>query len=189
MDPDRKPKVRGGLLTSQDIDEVAHAGEKIEEPPANNEVGGSDVPAPTETTPQPTPKSGIIYKTTAKVVDVRKATQNPKVVVVENKTTGSNDPLKVLGSVYLAAASRASTAGFTQAIKQHKALSGKNPTYAEFMQMAKQSRVEFAKLPPYKMYGYDSQTGGIVILEDKAEKIRLYKAAGIPIEDDDKKYE
>ena len=57
------------------------------------------------------------------------------------------------------------------------------------MQITKQNHVEFAKLPPYKMYGYDSQTGGIVILEDKAEKIRLYKEAGIPIEDDDKKYE
>jgi hypothetical protein len=29
------------------------------------------------------------------------------------------------------------------------------------------------------MYGYDQDTGGIVIIEDIAEKTRIYKAAGL----------
>ena len=53
----------------------------------------------------------------------------------------------------------------------------------------KQLKVEVASLPPWQMYGYDAKTGGLVLLEDKGEKIRLYKANNIPIEPGDKQFE
>ena len=134
------------------------------------------------------PSKSILGRTTAKVVDAQKAKQNPKIVEVENKISGS-DPLTVSASAYVAMASRVSTLGFQQALKMYKALNDRNPSYSEFMDMVKQNRVEFAALPPYQMYGYDAQKGGLVILEDKAKKIQLYKKHGIPIEEQDKEYE
>ena len=43
-------------------------------------------------------------------------------------------------------------------------------------------------LPPYQMYGYNPETGGLVVLEDKAEKIRRYEERGIRIDEEDKKH-
>ncbi|NOX53682.1 MAG: hypothetical protein GXP27_04450 [Planctomycetes bacterium] len=133
-------------------------------------------------------RQSIIGKTTAKVVDAQKALKNPKIVVIENRLK-TTDPLTVAASAYVSMAARASTFGFQRALQLFKATNGRNPTYQEFVKMMKENRVEFAALPPYQMYGYDAKTGGIVILEDKAKKIQLYKKHGIPIEPQDKKYE
>jgi len=133
------------------------------------------------------PKQGIIGKTTAKIVNAREATQNPKVVEVENKITGS-DPITIAATAYVALSSKASALNFKNALNLHKATNDKNPTYDEFLKLKDQYRVEFAMLPPYQMYGYDETTGGIVILEDKAEKIRRYNDAGIPLDEADKQY-
>ena len=125
--------------------------------------------------------SSIVGKTTAKVVDAQKALKNPNIVVVENKVTG-NDPFTVAASAYVSMAARASTFGFQRALQLFKATNGRNPTYKEFLKMMKENHVEFAALPPYRMYGYDEKTGGIVILEDKELKAKLYKEHGIPQE-------
>ena len=193
-----------GIATTEDVDtlgaraktqpapaatKTADTTKPAAEPAAKkSEAGSENKEQEPKASEKKQPNKGIIGKTTAKVVDAEKAKQNPKVVEVENKVSGS-DPLSVAGSAYVSITSRASTLGFQQALKQHKALNGKNPTYEEFMQMAKQNRVEFTELPPYQMYGYDAKQGSIVILEDKAEKIRLYKKNGIPIEPADKQYE
>ena len=131
------------------------------------------------------PSKSILGRRTAKVGDAQKVKRNPKIVEVENKISGS-DPLTVSASAYVSMASRISTLGFQSALKNYKALNDRNPTYAEFMDMVKQNRVEFAALPPYQMYGYGAQKGGLVNLEDKAKKIQLYKQKGIPIEEQDK---
>lgn len=133
-------------------------------------------------------RKGILGKTTAKVVDAKKAKQNPKVVEVENKISGF-DPVSIAASAYIAISSRVSLLSFKSSLKQYKALNEKAPSYDEFLKMTQQHRIEFAKLPPYQMYGYDETTGGLVILEDKAEKIRLYKNANIPLDEADKKFD
>ena len=145
-------------------------------------------PAAQQAPRTPKSKRSIIGKTTAKVVDAQKALRNPKIVVIENRLK-TTDPLTVAASAYVSMAARASTFGFQRALQLFKAANGRNPTYEEFVKMMKENRVEFAALPPYQMYGYDAKTGGIVILEDKAKKIQLYKQHGIPIEPQDKKYE
>ena len=59
----------------------------------------------------------------------------------------------------------------------------------EAMQLMKQMKIEPAALPPYQLYGYDAKTGGLVLLEDKAEKIRLYKLSNIPLDEADKPFD
>lgn len=122
---------------------------------------------------------GIIGKTDGRVVDVKKAlVENPNLQVVENKT-GGDDPLSFAASAYVSARSKASLFGFQAWLKQHKIVEERNPTYDEFIQQMKENRIEFTALYPWQMYGYDSQAGTIVILEDGAMKAERYKAAGI----------
>ena len=122
---------------------------------------------------------GIIGKTDAKVVDVKQAmAENPNLKVVENKS-GGDDPITFAASAYVSARSQASLFGFQAWLKQHKIVEERNPTHAEFMQAMKENRVEFTALYPWQMYGYDSQAGMIVILEDGAMKAERYKAAGL----------
>ena len=156
-----------------DIDNIAES-DANDGGQANGEEKPSAEPAP--------PKTSIIGKTTAKVVDKNKAMAgNPNLVVVENKLQGS-DPVSIAGSAYISMSSRISVLNFQNNLKTWKALNdNRNPTYDEFMQMAKDLR--FAMLPPYQMYGYDDQTGSLVILEDKADKKKRYEAAGIPLDE------
>jgi hypothetical protein len=54
----------------------------------------------------------------------------------------------------------------------------------------KQLNIELAAtLPPWQAYAYDAKTGGIVVIEDKGEKIRLFKANEIPLEEADKPFD
>ncbi len=137
--------------------------------------------APVQKPDQNDSKKSIIHKTTAVVLDVKKALKNPDIKVVDGKIEGV-DPFTQAGSAYVSMASRVSTLGMQQAIKAHKALNDRFPTYDQYMKMMKENRIEFAKLPPYKMYGYDDETGHILVLEDNRKKAELYKAAGIPLD-------
>ena len=126
-------------------------------------------------------KKSIIGKTTAVVVNAKEALKNPDIEVVDGKIKGV-DPFSQAGSAYVVMASKASTFGMQQAIKTHKVLNDKFPSYDEYMKMMKENRVEFAQLPPYKLYGYDAETGNIMVLQDNKKKAELYKEAGIPLD-------
>lgn len=123
---------------------------------------------------------GIIGKMTNTVVDVKPAmAANPNLKIVENKSQG-DDPISFAASAYVSARSKASMFGFSAWLKQHKIVEERNPTYAEFMQAMKENHVEFTALYQWQTYGYDSEAGAIVILEDPVMKAERYKAAGIP---------
>ncbi len=126
-------------------------------------------------------KKSIIHRTTAVVVDAKKALETPGIIVVDGKIKGV-DPFTQAGSAYVSMASRVSTLGMQQAIQHHKVLNERFPTYDEYMQMMKENRIEFAELPPYKMYGYDAESGNILVLQDNRKKEELYKKAGIPLD-------
>ncbi|QDT86783.1 hypothetical protein [Gimesia chilikensis] len=155
------------------------------EPQGQAPAGAAEeMPAAAEPAAQPAggdQKKSILQKTTAVVVDAKKALENPEIIVVDGKIKGV-DPFSQAGSAYVSMSSRVSTLGMQQAIKAHKALNDRFPTYDEYMQMMKENRVEFAALPPYKMYGYDAESGNILVLEDKKKKAELYKEAGIPLD-------
>ena len=177
LNTERQPVSPPGILPVDQaggIDAAAGTNEPAQEsPPAQGE------PAQ----PAPEQKPGIIGKMTAKVVDKQKAmSENPSGVVKENTPEGQ-DPLSYAASAYISLRSKASTFGFQSELKNFKALNERNPTYDEFMDMMKRNRIEFAELPPFQMYGYNAETGEIVVLEDPDDKARRYEEAGIPLEE------
>lgn len=161
--------------------------------PANPQPAAeSATNAPAAATAQPAAATtgSIIGKTTGKIVDLAEAKKNPKIVEIENKVTGS-DPLTVTFNAYVSITSRASVLNFKHQMDILKETNGGNqyPPYKEAMQLMKQMKIEPAALPPYQLYGYDAKTGGLVLLEDKAEKIRLYKLSNIPLDEADKPFD
>ncbi|MFK7777985.1 MAG: hypothetical protein QM501_07640 [Gimesia sp.] len=172
QDPSEIAKQQGSVQENQ----VGEEPQKQEIPPAVE-----DPVAENKNSPQNKTKKSIIGKTTAIVVDAKKSLANPDIEVVDGKIKGF-DPFTQAGSAYVSMASRVSTLGMQQAIKLHKALNDRFPSYDEYLKMMKENRIEFALLPPYKMYGYDSETGNILVLQDNKKKAELYKKAGIPLD-------
>ena len=164
-----------GEIAKQQGDKEGGDSQKQEQPVAVPDAAAEKNPAQNDT------KKSIIHKTTAVVVDAKKALQNPEIEVVDGKIKGV-DPFSQAGSAYVSMASKVSTLGMQQAIKHHKALNDKFPSYDEYMKMMKENKIEFAQLPPYKMYGYDAETGNIMVLQDNKKKSQLYKEAGIPLD-------
>ncbi len=170
-----------GLAVTGDIDDVARSGKT---PAAANPQ-----PAPAQPA-QPQKRTGsILGRTTRKIVDLTEAKKNPKIVEFDSKVTGS-DPLTVSFNAYVSITSRASVLNFKHQMDILKETNdGKYPSFKEAEKLMQQLRIELTELPPWQLYGYDAKSGGIVVLEDKGEKIRLYKANNIPIEDADKPFD
>lgn len=183
-----------GIASSGDVSAVQNAtsGGNATAPtaPAANPQSAAAAPnanAPGTAPAQPT--GPIIGKTTAKIVDLVEAKKDPKVVEVENKVTGS-DPLTVSFNAYVSITSRASVLNFKHQMDILKETNdGKYPTFKETEKLMKQLDIRLAELPPYQLYAYDAKTGGIVLLENKAEKIRLYKQHNIPLDEADKPFD
>lgn len=175
----------GGMATGGDISDVANAGRPapaVNPPPAVNPAAAPEA-APAK------PSGSIIGKTTGKIVDLAEVKKNPKIVEIDNKITGS-DPLTASFSAYVSITSKATALNFKHQMDILKATNDdKYPTFKEAEKLMKQLNIELAALPPYQLYGYDAKTGGIVVLEDKAEKIRLYKQNNIPLDDADKAFD
>ena len=183
--PREKLAAPGGMATGGDISDVANAGRPA--PAADPQPAANPVAAPEQPPAQPNPS--IIGRTTRTIVDLAEAKKNPKIVEIDNKVTGS-DPLTASFSAYVSATSRATALNFKHQMDILKATNDdKYPTFKEAEKLMKQLNLELTALPAYQMYGYDAKTGGIVVLEDKAEKIRLYKLNNIPLDDADKAFE
>lgn len=182
-----------GIASSGDVSAVQNAtsGDNASAPNASaanpQPAAAPNANAPAAAPAQPT--GPIIGKTTAKIVDLAEAKKNPKIVEVENKVTGS-DPLTVSFNAYVSITSRASVLNFKHQMDILKETNdGKYPTFKETEKLMKQLDIRLAELPPYQLYAYDAKTGGIVLLEDKAEKIRLYKQQNIPLDEGDKPFD
>lgn len=109
--------------------------------------------------------SGIFGKKTREVLDAKRALQKPNVTSAGPAGSGS-DSLSEVGSTYSRLASQVGTMGVNQWIRHHKALNGRPPTYDELQAwLNEHPRVEFPVLPGGQKYGYNEDTGEIVILE------------------------
>jgi hypothetical protein len=125
---------------------------------------------------------GILGKTTAEVVDARKAlAENPDLVIVEDGNYGTGY-LSQIGNIRVMVASKVSTLGMQQAIQAHRALNDTWPTYDEFMQIMREHRVEFTHLFRWQKYGYDAEEGKIVVFSDEKLKKKIYEDAGLDYE-------
>lgn len=161
----RKPLAPPGILAPEEtqIEDVKPAAGQPQQPAPRQQRTGSSV----------------IGKTTAEVVDVRKVRENPNIRAVGDRKIPIADPISQAGSAYFIAVSKTSTLGLQRSIQLYQATNNKYPTYDEFMRMMKENRVEFAKLRPYELYGYDEESGEILVLEDTQKKAELYEAVGL----------
>lgn len=139
-----------------------------EQPPAETSPPMEEQPAE-EPAPEPKPKKGVIHQTTDEVVDVKEWLQKEGIEARDGNIEGV-DPFSQAASGYFTLAARASTLGLQQQVQHYKALNGKFPSYKEFMQMMRDNRIEFAKLRWYEIYGYNEDTGKILVLVDTVAK-------------------
>lgn len=179
-----------GIASGSDVSAVQNAAGGGNAAPAANPQPAAAPDANAAAPAQPAkPTGSIIGKTTGKIVDLAEAKKNPKVVEVDNKVSGS-DPLTVSFNAYVSITSRASVLNFKHQMDILKETNdGKYPTFKETEKLMKQLNIQLSELPPYQLYAYDAKTGGIVLLEDKAEKIRLYKLNNIPLDEADKPFD
>lgn len=193
-EPERKTVLApAGIASAGDVSAVQNAtGGGATAPAANPQPAAApDANAPAAAPAQPAPRTGsILGRTTSKIVDLAEVKKNnPKIVEVDSKVTGS-DPLTVSFNAYVSITSRASVLNFKHQMDILKATNDdKYPSFKEAEKLMKQLNIQLAELPPYQLYGYDAKTGGIVLLEDKAEKIRLYKLNNIPLDEADKPFD
>ena len=171
MNTERKPVMPPGIAPIAEM-----AGDPIDGVGNGNKIGPGAAAAKRS-------KTSIIGKTTAEVVDKQQAmAENPDLVIVDSKVSTS-DPITFAARAYIAKSAQVSTFGFQRAVQTYQAEYDRYPSYDEFLRMMKENRVQFAEMPSYRMYGYEAQTGTIVILEDKALKAKIYEQAGIPVDD------
>ncbi len=155
-----------------------------------------DLATPASSTPATTPAPAAqptqpsFQQTAGKLVDAREALKNPKIVVSSGKITG-DDPLTAAAQAYFSVRAKAQILNFKHQVNvsRESLNDGKPLSTEQFMELVSTLKIEFMDLPPWQLMGYDSKTGEIMVLEDKAAKISRYKQAGIPIEDADKQYD
>ncbi len=188
-EPARPVVTPTGIASGSDLSDVQKATGGGSTAPAANPSPAAAPDANTPAAAPAQPQKSIIGRTTSKIVDLAEVRKNPKIVEVEKKDLGV-DPLTVSFNAYVSVTSRASILNFKHQMDILKETNdGKYPTFTEAEKLMKQLNIRLAERPPYQLYGYDAKTGAIVLLEDKAEKIRLYKANGIAIEDADKPFD
>jgi len=174
MDAERQPSSAAGILP---VDQMDGDIENIAKGNGQTNNGGAAQPN------VPVAKNeNSIPKVNAQMVDMKAAmAANSNLVVIDNKITGS-DPLSVTASAYVSMRSRPGMLAFKSNLNTWKAINdNRNPIFKEFQEMAK--GLQFAALHPYRMYGYDVDNGGLVILEDRAMKKQRFEELGIPFEE------
>ncbi len=142
-----------------------------------------------QTQPQPAPvvNPKAIPDVESRIVEWPKHGQeNPNVVLADTKVEGW-DPYSAAASAYVNMAARLETdvAGYNSRLQsQIDALEGggdaKPQSFEQFVKEFPKTGGKFKNQPPYRLYGYNPQTGKVVVLEDKAEKKRIYEEKGIP---------
>ena len=140
--------------------------------PAENAAANGDAAPPRKS-------KSIIGKTTAEVVDMTKIRDDPNIQPVKDQKLNITDPLSGVATLYFRMAGQTSTFGMQSAVRLYQAQHEKFPSLEEFKKMMKDNNVEFAKLRPYEMYGYDEQTGDLLVLQDLKLKAEIYAKHGL----------
>jgi len=176
-----------GIALAGCADRVPDENPEGDAAPEAQAPGAAAAPAQDNNAPQEdaADKPVPITKREAKLVDKKQALQeNPALVEVENKIT-AGDTLTAVAQSYFTIGSKAQVLAMQRSIQIQKELNNRWPTFEEFEKSLKQAGVQLQGLYAYQMYAYDEDTGGIVILEDRAEKKRQYEAAGREYPHDD----
>ena len=106
-------------------------------------------------------KRSIIGRNTRVILNAKEEVKNGNFVVVPSKTAGKS----VYTNVYTKLASFTGTLGIQQWIRHQKVLEDGYPTYVELQAwMKKNPGVNLPVLPAKRLYGYNEDTGEIVLL-------------------------
>ena len=164
-----------------DVNEPAPQQQPTPTPNSTPSTASGHEQSPSQTTPtQTTPSTSSIPKEDGRLVDMQaEQAKNPDLVVVDGKIKGS-DPISAAGSAYVSMTSGVQAQNMQHNVRIMQAEKGRPLTFDEFQGLAKQLNIQFNKMPPYRMFGYDSKTGEVVVLEDKAMKKKIYEEKGIP---------
>ncbi len=91
-----------------------------------------------------------------------------------------NDPLTQYANAYVYLRSEAQMLNMQHQMDLMKAMNDdKYPNYEEFMKFVNQYNFQFSMLKPWQKYGYNQDTGSMVILQDEGEKKRRYEEKGL----------
>lgn len=139
--------------------------------------------------PPPPSNNETIPNAPPKIVEWPKyGKEHPNVVLLDPKVKGF-DPFSSAASAYVNIPARVEglAAGYNAQLQsQINAIDGgKDPqplSYKAFMNDYKKSGRRFKSTRPYRLYGYNPQTGKVVLLVDKAMKEKIYKEKGIPLD-------
>lgn len=120
-----------------------------------------------------------------KIVDRNKAlAENPDLVEVVNETEAGGY-LEAVSQSGFAAMSKINTAQMEYNSKVQSYIDAtdsredpKPQTFEEFNKAAKMNSNNIKGLYPWQVYAYDETTGKVTILEDRAEKKRMYEEIG-----------
>lgn len=166
IEPLDKPDTASSSPAAETTDSPNRDSEPMADAPM--EESPAEQPSP-EPTPEPKPKKGVIHQTTDQVVDAKEWLKKQGIEGKDGDIEGV-DPFSRAASSYFTLAAQASTLGLQSAVKNYRALNDRYPTYEEFMQMMRENRIEFAKLRWYEIYGYNEDTGKILVLVDTVAK-------------------
>lgn len=118
----------------------------------------------------------------------RALAENPELVEVENHTQ-AKDPLTAVTQSYFSGTSKLNAtaieynAKLQSFIDAEGAQEPKPPSFEHLNQQMQQNSNMVKGLKPWQAYAYDELTGKVTILEDRAEKKRLYEERGLKYED------
>jgi len=137
-------------------------------------------PSEEKAVPQAQDREGIFGKTTAEIVEVKQAmAENPDLKIFQRQGLG-NDPLSQYANAYIYLSSEIQMQNMKHQLDILKVDNDfKNLNYTQFMKFVKDNNFQFSMLKPWQKYGYNEETGSMVILQDEAEKKRRFQAAGI----------
>lgn len=110
-------------------------------------------------------RSSIIGRKTREVLNVKEELKKPNVRVIHPDVHG-NDPLTQYRTAYLKAASFVGSLPLKQWIRQQKVLNDRYPSYDELQEfMKKYPALQLPVLTGGRKYGYDEDSGEVVVLE------------------------
>lgn len=151
-------------------------------------------PAPAQVQPQPdTGTRPKIPKVDAEIVDKDKyLAANPHVREIQppGQTPEEKDPWRVYSRAYVTIPSRVKMDNFKHQLDLFKAGSDDNKylPYAEYVSLVKQMDVDFEQVLMYQLYGYDRNSGALVLLEDVKKKKEVFEKFYNPFPPEDQQF-
>lgn len=111
-------------------------------------------------------KRGLVGMTSDRVYDYHQVIKLKPTLKVVDKPSAQT----VYSRAYFSAMGKLGKGVFEYNLRLLKAESGRNPTYKQYTDTMRSSKVQLPKLPSFAIYAYNDKTGKLLILEDPAAR-------------------